>query len=422
MTSLRACRQGWQLAVVTLFVVLGTGWLASPAAATPTYEGGASAGWADQEGEVLTANPGTWSSTTAITYSYAWFDENSVRLGTGPSYTVTGSNVGHQIYAAITASDAAAPSLTVNTPTVGPMRYRPPLNTEKPTVTGSYLQGATLVASPGKWVSGGASTAAINIGYSWYRNCGVGPNRDCSNTGLIGSTNSLQLTSADLGRMISLTITASYPDGTGGQASNSIWIGNLGPVIASSITAGDTLSGTIPWTVTAPNAQTIAFSVTAVQTVTLVASAGSATLDLDTSTLPNGSNALAVTVAWTDGTTTTVPIGSVTVTNVSAPPTVVSPVIARPVLMPKHPLAGHRLVVTLAVTRSDNHHPLTQGTMICDPSVQGKVLAHTESFTRGTAKLSFAIPRNMKGKLLKVKVTIKVGSQLSTRTATFRIG
>src|SRR5262245_54177519 len=264
MAALCALTRGWRLTFVSASVLLAAAGFGSPAAATPTYQGGASAGWADQEGDVLAANPGTWTSTTSITYGYAWFDENSTALGTGPTYTVAGKDVGHQIYAAITATDGTLPSLSVNTPTVGPLRYRPPLNVEKPRVSGTLLQGSTLVATAGKWVSGGASTAPIEIDYAWYRGCSSGPRPDCSNTGNIGNTGSLVLSSADLGRVISLSITASYPDGAGGHASNSVWL-TLGQPVGSSIKAGDILSGTAQWTVNAPGAQAIAILVNGVQ-------------------------------------------------------------------------------------------------------------------------------------------------------------
>ena len=72
-------------------------------------------------------------------------------------------------------------------------------------------------------------------------------------------------------------------------------------------------------------------------------------------------------------------------------------------------------------TRSDTGAPLTTGKMVSDPSVAGKVLVHAESFKGGNAKLSFLIPRTAKGKLLKVKVTIKAGAKSATTVATFRV-
>jgi hypothetical protein len=43
-------------------------------------------------------------------------------------------------------------------------------------------------------------------------------------------------------------------------------------------------------------------------------------------------------------------------------------------------IAGKRFTVAFRVTRSDNGAALTVGRMICDPSIQGKVLAHAEQF------------------------------------------
>jgi hypothetical protein len=61
------------------------------------------------------------------------------------------------------------------------------------------------------------------------------------------------------------------------------------------------------------------------------------------------------------------------------------------------------------------------GKMVCDPSVQGKVIAHAESFKGATARLSFLIPKTAKGKLLKVKVKLTAkdsGSGGSGKTLT----
>jgi hypothetical protein len=422
MTALRAGRRR-RLVLVGALVVLAAAAFAPTSAATPTYEGGAFAGWGYQEGDVLTANPGTWTSTTDISYTYAWFNENSVALGTGPTYKIAGRDVGHQIYAAITASDGSPPPLIVNTPTVGPMRYRPPVNVEVPTISGALLEGSTLKANGGKWVSGGASTAPIDISYAWYRGCTIGPKPDCSNSGYIGGESSLVLTSGDVGRPISLGVTASYPDGAGGQASSSVWLGNLGPVVSSSVKAGYTLTGKVQWTVTAPGAETIAFLVNGARAGVQGADAsGVSTFVLDTTTLADGSNDLALTVTWNDGRApTTVQIGSVTVANGPPPPVVVKPLIGKPRTTPMRPVAGQRLLVTFAVTRSDNHRPLTQGRMLCAASVRGKAIAHAQSFVNGKARLAVKIPKTAKHKLLRVRVTIRLGDQSTTRIATFLV-
>ena len=102
-------------------------------------------------------------------------------------------------------------------------------------------------------------------------------------------------------------------------------------------------------------------------------------------------------------------------------PAVVKPVFGAFGTVPARPVAGKKVVFTLAVNRSDTGAPLKTGRMICDPSVAGKVLPHAESFTNGKARLAFVVPKTAKGKQLKVKVTIKAGMQSATKVTTFKV-
>jgi hypothetical protein len=52
---------------------------------------------------------------------------------------------------------------------------------------------------------------------------------------------------------------------------------------------------------------------------------------------------------------------------------------------------------------------------------QGRVIVHAESLAKGTARPAFTIPKTAKGKLLKVRVTIKAGGQSATKIATFEV-
>jgi hypothetical protein len=105
----------------------------------------------------------------------------------------------------------------------------------------------------------------------------------------------------------------------------------------------------------------------------------------------------------------------------TAPAPVIRPVISPPTTTPAQPIAGKRLTVSFRVTRSDTGARLSSGTMVCDPSVAGTVLQHAESLTGGTARLTFTLPRNSKGKLLRVKLTVRAGAESATRVATLRI-
>jgi hypothetical protein len=57
--------------------------------------------------------------------------------------------------------------------------------------------------------------------------------------------------------------------------------------------------------------------------------------------------------------------------------------------------------------------------MICDPSIDGRVVPHTASFTNGKARVVLTVPRSAKHKLLKVRMTVKFGDQSTTRIGTF---
>jgi hypothetical protein len=98
----------------------------------------------------------------------------------------------------------------------------------------------------------------------------------------------------------------------------------------------------------------------------------------------------------------------------------VRPVIGRPVAVPPQPLPGQRFTVSFKVKRSDTGGPLTSGKLTARSSVAGRVIPHTKSFARGTARISFVVPTNAAGRLT-VKVTIAAGGRSATRVAAFRV-
>jgi hypothetical protein len=106
----------------------------------------------------------------------------------------------------------------------------------------------------------------------------------------------------------------------------------------------------------------------------------------------------------------------------AAPGVTVKPVILAPLTTPAKPTAGKTFTVNFPVVRSDTGAVVTTATMICDPSVQHRVIRHVEHFENGKATLRFTIPKTAKGKLLKVHLTMVLGSESMTRVATFRVG
>lgn len=97
------------------------------------------------------------------------------------------------------------------------------------------------------------------------------------------------------------------------------------------------------------------------------------------------------------------------------------PVIAKPVATPAQAGAGKPLTVAFKVTRSDTGKPYLRGQLKADPRIAGRVVQHTESFKRGTARVSLVVPANAMGKTLRVTVVIKDGAATATRSATYPI-
>lgn len=160
--------------------------------------------------------------------------------------------------------------------------------------------------------------------------------------------------------------------------------------------------------------------------------------------------------AWTYqlvlGTATTTTAPTTTTTPVATTPTTtpsikVKLLIDAPKTTPARAVAGKRLAVTFAVhfqkeeqaTAVDitsgqtkpitmiSWSPVPSGKMVCDPSVAGKVIPHSESFKNSQARLSFVIPKAAKSKPLRVRVKItatekKTGKTVSaTKIATFHV-
>jgi hypothetical protein len=120
-------------------------------------------------------------------------------------------------------------------------------------------------------------------------------------------------------------------------------------------------------------------------------------------------------------TSSTQPTISTAATTTTVQTADIRPLIGKPTIVPARAIAGKRLTVSFPVTRGIDGSPLPSGKMICDPSVAGKLIPHGEQFRNGIARLALTVPTHAKGKLVTVKVTIKLGAKASTRTATFRV-
>jgi hypothetical protein len=113
-----------------------------------------------QELETLSANPGNWSGTAPMSFSYQWGRCNQAatfcQLVPGSnslSYILGPDDVASRMRFFITATNAAG-SETVNSAATAPVTGRPasaPRNTVAPTVTGTAAERETLTATAGMW-------------------------------------------------------------------------------------------------------------------------------------------------------------------------------------------------------------------------------------------------------------------------------
>jgi hypothetical protein len=99
---------------------------------------------------------------------------------------------------------------------------------------------------------------------------------------------------------------------------------------------------------------------------------------------------------------------------------VLTPVIGKPA-MAAAAVAGKGFTVSFPVTCSDNGAKLTGGTAIANSSIGGKAIKHVTLVSKGSAAVRLTIPSTGKGKLLKVLLTVKVGSASASRLTTIHI-
>ena len=169
-------------------------------------------------GQTLTETHGSWTHSPAA-YGYQWEDCDSSGGGCAPipgaagqSYTLTGTDVGHTIRVAETASNLGGSSLPVSSSQTA-MVVTPPANESAPTISGSAVEGQTLIEANGAWTE-----SPIGYAYQW---------QDCDSSGgscvpIPGADGqSYTLTGTDVGHTIRVAETASNLAGPSPPVSSS---------------------------------------------------------------------------------------------------------------------------------------------------------------------------------------------------------
>jgi hypothetical protein len=154
----------------------------------------------------VTVNEGTWSPT-GLTFKYQWYrGAGKITGATGRSYTPVPADEGQKLSVRVTGTKTNYNSTTVSSNQTDPVAQDDGSlhNTGSPTIGGTATVGSTIVAtSVGTWSSSpGTAPTPYNYSRQWLRNGSPIP-------GATGG--SYVLGAADLGKRISLRVTASLP-------------------------------------------------------------------------------------------------------------------------------------------------------------------------------------------------------------------
>ena len=220
------------------------------AAAKPVNTSPPSISGVAQDGQTLTADPGTWTSSgsATITYSYQWrrcdgggASCSNISGATAKTYKLVSADIGRTIRVVVTAKAKGGVSSATSAATAV-VQAAPPANTTPPTISGTAQDGQTLSGDPGSW----SGTQPISYAYRWQRcqafmGCGD----------ILGATTkTYTLTSADVGATIRVAVTGSNTAGSStAYSAESATItaappqNSSPPTISGSAQDGQTVSG-----------------------------------------------------------------------------------------------------------------------------------------------------------------------------------
>lgn len=171
-------------------------------------------------GQTVTASPGSWSGTTPISYGYQWGrcrgggGCGAIRGANGASYTITSTDIGRTLRVRVTAQNSAGKSSADSDPTATVVANPDaPVNTARPTITGSAQAGSVLTGHEGSW----SGKAPLALSYLWRR-CDRNGGGCSTIGGQTGAT--YTLVRADIGRRIRFEETAKNAAGAASAVSD----------------------------------------------------------------------------------------------------------------------------------------------------------------------------------------------------------
>jgi hypothetical protein len=194
-------------------------------------------------GDRLTAASGTWTSTTAVSYTYQWYrcDStgahcSSIHGATGPGVVLGAKDVDKTIGLTVNAADAGG-TTTAYASLVGPVAGRKPLlvSTAQPQLTGLPVEGKPLQVTTGAW-----SPAPTGVTYAWQR-CNAN-GRVC--TAIAGANASAYtVTGQDVGHTLVALVQATFGTATQQALSTASATAVGGDLAGPSHTAAPAITG-----------------------------------------------------------------------------------------------------------------------------------------------------------------------------------
>jgi hypothetical protein len=181
--------------------------------AAPTISGQA------RVGSTLTADNGTWSNAPT-SFSYQWQRCNADSTGctnisgaTQKTYTLTSADVDKRVRVVVTATNADGSSSANSATSAIVSATDAPVNTAKPTVSGTPAVGEVLTATNGTFTGGVRSYT-----YQWQR-CPAGTATGC--VSIAGATNrTYTVRTADVGSALRVNVTARNASGSTATATS----------------------------------------------------------------------------------------------------------------------------------------------------------------------------------------------------------
>jgi prepilin-type N-terminal cleavage/methylation domain-containing protein len=123
-----------------------------------------------QNGQTLTASPGSWTSSGTISYAYQWQTStdaganwSAIAGATSATYVVQGADAGSLLRARVTATNSGGSVSQASDPT-GQVPFPAPVSTSLPVISGNAIVGATVTTTTGGWTNSPSSYS-----YQWQR-------------------------------------------------------------------------------------------------------------------------------------------------------------------------------------------------------------------------------------------------------------